>query len=198
MEKEKKTRRLKRSAKPLILVACAAVVGLSAFADWKYAGSMSENTGGYIYNSSVSGDKAKILGEATYVGGTSQNVESSSEIENDGYFAAMAQERQKSRDESLGILQTIIDSSEVMPDEKGRALSDMSAIASAMQSESNIETLVKGKGFSDCIAVVGEDSANVIVKTTGLLTYEVAQIKEIVMNELGISPEKIKIIEKTE
>ena len=91
----------------------------------------------------------------------------------------------------------MVDSSESMPDAKNKALSDMTAIASAIESETNIETLIKAKGFEDCIAVVSGDEANVIVKTSGLLTYEVAQIREIVMNELSIPAENVKIIEKT-
>ena len=188
-----------RGLKPLVFAACALVVGLSVYADWSYAKKSSD--GGYIYNSAVSGERSKILGEATYVGsvenGVRDDAENVSANVRDSYFASAAQDRQMSRDESLGLLQTVVDSSESMPDAKNKALEDMTAIASAMQAETNIETLIKAKGFEDCICVIGGDDVNVVVKTAGLLTYEVAQIREIVMNELDVSPEKIKIIEKT-
>ena len=173
---EKKKLRMTRS---LILVACAAVVGVSVYADWNYNRKKDVDTG----------ENVKILGEATYVGaqdGNAENVSAGSGEADAGYFTSAALERRRSRDESLELLQTVVDSSESMPDAKNKALSDMTAIASAIESETNIETLIKAKGFEDCIAVVSGDEANVIVKTSGLLTYEVAQIPEIVMNELSI------------
>ena len=194
---EKKKLRMTRS---LILVACAAVVGVSVYADWNYNRKKDVDTGGYLFNSAVTGENVKILGEATYVGaqdGNAENVSAGSGEADAGYFTSAALERRRSRDESLELLQTVVDSSESMPDAKNKALSDMTAIASAIESETNIETLIKAKGFEDCIAVVSGDEANVIVKTSGLVTYEVAQIREIVMNELSIPAENVKIIEKT-
>ena len=205
MEKNTKNEMKKKNkvVRPMLLAACVAVVGLSVYADWNYNKNKeqaSEKTG-YIYNSSVSGDSAKILGEATYVGATPQEETASSNqgdiVTEESYFASAAYERQRSRDETLELLQTVVDSSETMPDAKNKALSDMTALAAAMEAETNIETLVKAKGFDDCIAVISGDNINVVVKTTGLLTYEVAQIREIVMNEMKIPAENIKIIEKT-
>lgn len=83
-----------------------------------------------------------------------------------------------------------------MPDVKDEALGKMISIAGNIEIESNVETMVKAKGFEDCLAVVNGDNVNVVVKTSGLLTNEVAQIREIAMSETGFSPENIKIIEK--
>ena len=192
--KNTESKKSKKFVKPVIIAACVAVVGLSVYADWNFNRQKNEDAAGYIYNSSVSGEKVKILGEATFVGAQNDDYVYD---EADGYFVSAALDRQRTRDESLELLQTIVDSSESMPDAKNKALSDMALIASAIESESNIETLVKAKGFEDCIAVISGDDVNVIVKTSGLLTYEVAQIREIVMNELSIPAENIKIIEKT-
>ncbi len=183
--------------RPAIIAVCAAVVGLSVYADWLYAQNELDESAGYIYNSAVTGDRAKILGEATYVGSVTSDSEETLEDYETDYFAVSAINRQRTRDESLELLQEVVDSSESMPDAKNKALSDITKIANAMESEANIETLIKGKGFEDCLAVIGDDNdVSVIVKTTGLLTYEVAQIKEIVMNELGVSADKITIVEK--
>lgn len=194
MDNEKKTKSFKKATKPLILAACVAVVGISVYADWNYTKKNLNGPESYIYNTAVSGERAKILGEATFVGNTS---DSAGITEQEGYFANAAYERQRSRDETLELLQTVVDSSESMPDAKNKALENMTQIASYIESEANIETLIKAKGFEDCVAVISDNSVNVIVKTTGLLTYEVAQIREIVMNELKIPAENIKIIEKT-
>ncbi|MBR2296973.1 MAG: SpoIIIAH-like family protein, partial [Clostridia bacterium] len=65
-----------------------------------------------------------------------------------------------------------------------------------IDSESKIETLVRAKGFEECIAVISDDTATVIVKTDGLVASEVAQINEIVYEQSGILPTGLKIIEK--
>lgn len=205
----KKTRKKGgKAVKPVILAACAAVVGLSVYADWNYNRNKDEAANGYIYQSAVSGEEVKILGEATYVGantdGTTSDAVSKTISETmsdpaeftENYFSSALLERQRSRDEALELLQTVVDSAETMPDAKNKALTDMTAIASDIEAETDIETLIKAKGFEDCLAVISGEDVNVIVKTTGLLTYEVAQIKEIVMNAMQIPAENIKIIEK--
>ena len=68
--------------------------------------------------------------------------------------------------------------------------------AEGMESEANIESLVRSKGFEQCVAVVNGGKCSVIVESDGLLQSEVAQISEIVWEQAGIAPENLKIIEK--
>ena len=79
---------------------------------------------------------------------------------------------------------------------KAEARAMLAKIASDIQNEANIETLVMAKGFEDCIAVIGEDSVSVIVKAESLQAAEAAQILSIAYESTGISPEKISIINK--
>lgn len=90
----------------------------------------------------------------------------------------------------------VIDSAETMPDVKDKALDRMISIASEIETEALVEEMIKAKGFEECLAVMTGDNINVIVKTPGLLTSEVAQITEIVMEETGFTAENIKIVEK--
>ena len=71
-------------------------------------------------------------------------------------------------------------------------------MALEMTMESNIETLVMGKGFEACVAVINGDSATVVVKTDGegLLQNQIAQINEIVYEQAKILPVNIKITER--
>ena len=85
----------------------------------------------------------------------------------------------------------------VLQETKDAALADISRIALEIEQEANIESLVMAKGFENCLAVINGDTISVIVETDGLLANQVAQIKEIVFSETGISPVGIKIIEKS-
>lgn len=113
----------------------------------------------------------------------------------DSYFASAQLSRQQARDQAIAVLQNVVSNS---TDEVSReqANADISRIASEIQTEAAIETLIKSKGFEECVAVISEGSASVIVRSDGLLPNELSQIKEIVWEQAGIDPLNIKIIEK--
>ena len=104
--------------------------------------------------------------------------------------------RQRARDESMQVLQSIIDNDDSEKTAKNDAYDGIAAIASEIEAESNIESLVVSKGFEDCVAVINGDRANIIVKSDGLLENEITQIQEIVFEQAGILPSQTKIIEK--
>ncbi len=190
----------KKHARTFAAFAFVALICIAVYIDWNNGlDGFSPNTD-YLYTASYDTDSSKILGEATLVDGVSPENSPLAEVaaseSKDAYFLDAAADRERRRDEALQTLQTVVDSSETMPDVKDEALGKMISIAGNIEIESNVETMVKAKGFEDCLAVVNGDNVNVVVKTSGLLTNEVAQIREIAMSETGFSPENIKIIEK--
>ncbi len=139
-------------------------------------------------------EAGKVLGNPILVGNNQSNVEENGK--DDSYFSNAILNRSKARDEAIAVLQTIVDSGDALADTKEQALSDIAQIVEEMTIEANIEALIKAKGFSDCIAVISGDKANVIVKSDGLLETEVAQIAEIVYSEAGIIPSNVTLVEK--
>jgi stage III sporulation protein AH len=65
-----------------------------------------------------------------------------------------------------------------------------------MQNESTIETLVKAKGFEECVAIISDNSVSVIVGAESLQVSEAAQILAIVHETTGIDPENVSIINR--
>lgn len=127
--------------------------------------------------------------DGTQTGNENDNVAS--------YFASVQLSRQQARDEALEVLQLVIDSDTALESAKAEAIADVSRIADEIASEANIETLIKAKGFEECVAVINDGSATIVVKTeSALLQSEVAQIMEIVVEQSGVQPENIKITEK--
>ena len=113
------------------------------------------------------------------------------------YFASVQISRQQARDEALEVLQVVIDSESAIESAKAEAIADVSRIADEIAAEANIETLIKAKGFEECVAVINDGMANIVVKTEdALMQNEVAQILEIVVEQSGVSPENVKITEK--
>ena len=112
------------------------------------------------------------------------------------YFTSVALSRQEARDEAIEVLKLVSENGEATEEAKAEASAKISKIAVDMQNEKNIETLVKAKGFEECVAVISEDAVSVIVKAESLQANEAAQILTIVYETTGISPEKVSIINK--
>ena len=113
------------------------------------------------------------------------------------YFQSMSLNRKQARDEAMEVLQAVADSQTALDEAKEAAWSDMTKLATDMEKETNIEAMILSKGFSQCIAVISNDTCNVIVESEGLNPGEVAQISEIVYEQAGIVPSTLKIVEKS-
>lgn len=190
---KKALKAIAKHKKTVIIFAAVALIATAVYTDVKSGGGATSQISDYLYTSQNSTeDSAKILGEAKLVDSTSD----ASEDQTDGYFETAVINRERSRGEALQTLQVVVDSSETMPDVKDKALSEMMQIATDIETEANVEEMIKAKGFEDCLAIISGENINVIVKSPGLLTAEVAQISEIVKNETGFPIENIRIVEK--
>lgn len=125
----------------------------------------------------------------------SQQTGSNQQTE-ENYFAAVSLSRSQSRDEAIEVLKLVVENSESTEAAKAEAAEKISQIALDIQNEANIETLVKAKGFEECVAVISEDSVSVVVSAESLQATEVAQIMSIVFETTGISPEKVSVVQK--
>ena len=83
---------------------------------------------------------------------------------------------------------------ETMKEANGEAIQ---TLASYTVSEAQIENLVTAKGYTDCVAFIGDESVSVVVSARegGLTDADVAKITEIVTDETGMEASQVKIIE---
>lgn len=113
----------------------------------------------------------------------------------DDYFTSSVLNRSRARDEAMEVLQTVVDANSSQEASKS-ALEDISRIAADIEKEANIESLIKSKGFSECVAVISGDSVSIVVRSESLLPSDIAQIKEIAYENGKILPENVVIIQK--
>jgi stage III sporulation protein AH len=126
-----------------------------------------------------------------------ENGEETSTEDPESYFALATLDRAQAREEALAVLQTIVDSTDAGATEKEEARQSIARIAEEIEMEANVETLIKAKGFSDCVAVISNGKANIIVATEEtLLPGKIAQIKEILYTKAEILPVDTTIIER--
>ena len=181
----------------LIIVGTVLLIGAAVAVNWlMFSG---EGEGGYDGYQSAS-DLITSHGSADEKNNLSAGQEGAEGDEvtdvSDSYFASTQVSRQRARDEAIEVLQGVIDNEKSDDATKAQALADISQIARDMEAEANIETLIKSKGFEQCVAVINGDAASIVVKSDGLIASKISQINEIVYEQAGISPVKITIIQK--
>ncbi len=169
---------LRLGRRNLIIICAVLLIGVAATVNVIYfTGDDAADAG-----AGVSGDNATGAG---------------AEQSTDGYFTASQISRQRARDEALEVLQNVIDNESADNDAKAVAIADIAKMASDMEAEANVESLVMAKGFAQCVAVIGGDSINVVVDVDSTLNAsQIAQINTIVFEQTGITPDKTVIIEK--
>ena len=109
------------------------------------------------------------------------------------FFSAFRTDREATREQTLLELDSIISSSDTSKEAKTAAENMKLTICANMQTELNLESLIKAKGFSEAVVSVGSQNVNVLVNDATLDSSEVAQILSIVTSETGVSANNVKI-----
>ena len=186
---------MKVNKKQIVMLALSLVVCIAVYLNWKFI----QNENYNIDNVSVSTDTdvtdtentqqedKKTLGEAQYVSNDVTDLQE--------YFTSSRLTRKQSKDEAIELLKAVISNESSSNESVEKANAEISAIAAETELEGTVESLIKAKGFDDCVVFISSDVVNVVVSTDGLTAEQAAQINEIVVTQTGISASKIKIVE---
>ena len=157
-----------------------------------------EGDDGFKYDASagMSTDYGTTLNTGT-VGDDTDKPTDSNVSSTDSYFSTVEVNRQRARDEALEVLNAVVDNDQASEAVKAEAIAEIQTIAKEMSQESNIESILMSKGFTQCLAVINGDSANIVVKSEGQLrSAQLAQINAVVYEQAGIEPVNITIVAK--
>ena len=82
-------------------------------------------------------------------------------------------------------------------EEKKDCTRQMTANLEDLNAENEIETLVKAKGFADCLCFLQSGRADLTVMTSGdaLTAAQVAQIRDIVLSKSEVTAQNITVVE---
>ena len=170
-----------KKKKWIVLSAMVLALGTALFLNWQL-------TDGDAVVKENDASEVKVIGEAELVNGTANG-------NFDEFFSAARMQREASRASSLEILDAIAASADVDEEAKTSAAAEASAIARRIEAEANVESLIKAKGFAECVVMIGDDGVKVMVQSAGLLPAEAAQIAEIVTSETGEELSRVRIVE---
>ena len=135
-------------------------------------------------------DADKNYGEAQLV---SVNQDSGTE-----FFESARLTRSKARDEALDTLKKSLKAAVLTKEEKDALTAELSARISNITLETKLETLIKSKGFPDCVVNLEGSKANVTVMTENdaLTAEEVTRVRDALLSQCkGLTAQDITIVE---
>lgn len=164
----------------VLLLVCVAV-----YLNWRYTDKVQESS--------------KVLGQSQLVSsqesGTAAGDDAAATGSSD-YFATARLNRKQARDNAIGLLDEAKVDANADEATKNKAAETLQVLAAYTVSESQIESLVTAKGYTDCVAFMGDDGISVVVgDSDGLDATDVAKIKDIVVDETSYQVDQIKIME---
>ena len=114
------------------------------------------------------------------------------------FFESARLSRDKARDEALETLKKALKNAKLTDEEKTSLTEKLSAQVGSITAAAELESLIKAKGFVDCLVALDETGASVTVMTeTGTLNGDqVARIRDAVLNRCPqLSAQQLTIVE---
>ena len=110
------------------------------------------------------------------------------------FFAAYRSDREATRAPESLHLDAILTSETSSEAAKTAAEEQKLDLVERMETELQLETLVKSKGFEDAIVTIGDSGVNVVVGTPELSAEQAARIYDIIQSETTFKAQDVKII----
>ena len=197
-----------RNTRRVTAITLAAALVVAVYLNWQYA-----RTGADLevetaeVAASVSEEAAApvtdaLMTEAEAVSATNRNYGEAQlvSVSNDSgakFFEEARLKREKAHDAALDTIQKTLKSASLSADEKKTYTQELTGNLEDLSAETEIETLVRAKGFADCLCFLRTDRADLTVMTSGdaLTAAQVAQIRDIVLSKTRVSAQNITVVE---
>ena len=186
----------------------AAALVVAIYLNWQYARTGAELEPEAVnVSASVSEEVSApvtdgLMTEAEAVSSTNKNYGEAQlvSVANDNgsrFFEEARLKREKAHDAALDTIQKTLKSSSLSAEEKRSYAAELTGNLEDLNAENEIETLVKAKGFADCLCFLQADRADLTVMTSGdtLTAAQVAQIRDIVLSKSKVSAQNITVVE---
>ncbi len=126
--------------------------------------------------------------------GQSQYVDTPHVSEPDDYFEAARESRTAARQEAVDILEETLADVKADNAAKEAAVQTAAAVAKAVEQEDAVESLIKAKGFEDCVVYIENDCCHIAVKGAEPTPEQMLQISQIVSQQTDVPLENLSIV----
>lgn len=184
---------MKFRKKQLVLASLVLALGAAVYLTWQFSGpnlQVAEKEG----ESSQLG-AAQLVNNAyieTMSDDLQENGTPAEETAGTGISEARMS-RQSARDEAVELLEDVLANIDADSDAKESAVTEATAIAQNILKETNVESLLTAKGYTETVAYINNGECSVVV-TGELVEADTLIIQEIVMEQTGLTADKIKIM----
>ncbi|MBQ1441358.1 MAG: SpoIIIAH-like family protein [Clostridia bacterium] len=168
---------MKNGKRHLILAGLVLALGTAVYLNWQFAPSES-----FIAPTRNNVSRTD-LGKAEYV---SAELDSETLARQNSSLAESRLNRQTARDKVLDELEKQLKDTSSDSAARAQALESRTQHIKTIQLENTAETLIKAKGFSDCLVLINGDKVSVLIPENDALTSEkVSVITEIITSQTG-------------
>lgn len=195
---------MKLGKRQFIIAALVVALGAAVYLNWQFSANDS-----LLANADEASDTtaSKEIGEAKYVNTSASKASQESSKENSAqetnqsvsnqseYFAQAELKRKQAQDEELELLNNIIEDASKNEAAKTEAVKQSAELAKRIEQQSNIESLIRAKGFKECIAFISNGECSIVVSSGDITNAGAITIKDIVHKQSGIEYSKITITE---
>ena len=189
-------RAISKNTRKATAITLAAALVIAVYLNWQYA-----RTGIGVDDDPFE-EIVPRLAEAEAVSSANKNYGEAqlvSVANNSGskFFEEARLKRTKAHDEAMDSIQKALKSASLSTEEKKEYTSQLTGNLADLNAENEIETLVKAKGFADCLCFLQSGRADLTVMTSGdaLTAAQVAQIRDIVLSKSSVTAQNITVVE---
>ena len=199
-------RAISRNTRKATAITLAAALVIAVYLNWQYARTGVTLEEDAVNVSAVSQETVpvtdELMTEAEAVSSANKNYGEAqlvSVANNSGskFFEEARLKRTKAHDEAMDSIQKALKSASLSAEEKKEYTSQLTGNLADLNAENEIETLVKAKGFADCLCFLQSGRADLTVMTSGdaLTAAQVAQIRDIVLSKSSVTAQNITVVE---
>lgn len=111
------------------------------------------------------------------------------------YFSTVRTDREQTQSKVLEDAKEVLSLSENSEEAKEEAAESVSQLEKLILAQSNIENLLKAKGFTDVVCFISDEGCNVVVASQNMDDNGSLLVKDAVMSQLDMGSEQIKVIQ---
>lgn len=204
-------RTISKNTRKATAITLAAALVIAVYLNWQYArtGVIESGETLEVSAASISEETAAsapiidgLMTEAEAVSSANKNYGEAQlvSVANDSgskFFEEARLKRTKAHDEAMDAVQKALKSSSLSAEEKKSYTQQLTGNLEDLNAENEIETLVRAKGFADCLCFLQSGRADLTVMTSGdaLTAAQVAQIRDIVLSKSSVTAQNITVVE---
>ena len=179
----------------LVMATLVVALGSAVFVNWYFTNSDNSMAG----ENSPTSEYVQNLGEAKYVSSDEAKGESNeakaTASQSTDYFATVKLKRKKAHDEALENMKELLKGASESNKSTEEFTKAIDYLSKTIKLEADIEALISAKLKCECVVMINEENAEVVVAKGSLNDSSILQIMDAVLNNTDVKSEKIKISE---